>query len=751
MRIHGPLALLNVFVAALSCASPAIAQTDAAPGDADARSETTQQLEQIEVLGSHIRNIDIETQHPLLTLDRAGILRTGLTSIADIVQDIVANGETFNRAINSTPNGGNNSGEQLVNLRSLGANRTLVLLNGQRFVTDINGAVDLSAIPLALVERVEVMLDGASAIYGSDAIAGVINIITRRDYDGGEFGAYLGHTSYDDGTRRAYDLSFGRKGDGWSASGGIEYSRDDPIFAGARTISAVPVFGLPPGTALTGSAFTPYSFLVPDSLLNSNPDFLPLRLIDGRPGTSPSDFRTINIDSGFYNYAPLQYLQTPQERRSAFAQVRYEFGPALAANADVLFNQHQSRQQLSPSDIHVDATDSGNPDAIAITTDNAYNPFGEPIDFALRRFVEAGPRTFHQTDDTLRVHLGLDGAFSLGQRDFTWNADAATTRSRTTEFTGPLADYRKLALALGPSFFDATGTAQCGTPGAEIPGCVPLNLFGPPGSITPAMLDYVGADETNRRRDESSVAGIGVSSTELLALPGGALGFAAGADYRRESSSALLDPLEAGGFASGNGVTSTSTRGAYSISEAYVEFDAPLLADKPFARKLNVVFGSRFSHYSNFGSTTNSQIGLRWQPIEELLARANYTEGFRAPSVDELFGGAVTSTGISASDPCDTLNNPAPSVRARCTALGVPADFHSLFYGATVSRPAIPTCVRKPRARVAWAWFTHRRGWTGSAPVRTGTTFACAARSPIRVFKAWLMAATSTTTMRTAH
>ena len=649
------------------CASMA-AQTDQQSPDSAPPPNT---LATIVVTGSHIRNIDLQTRHPILVLDRAAIARTGMTSISDVVQAIVTNGETLNRNINNGSNG-----EQLANLRSLGSNRTLVLLNGQRFVTDIDGAVDLSAIPLALVDRIEVLQDGASAIYGSDAIAGVINIITRKNYEGGEVGDYSGRTSHDDGARQAYDVAYGRKGDRWSASGGLEYSLDNPIFAGNRAISAVPVYGLPTGTQFTGSLYTPYSWLALESLLFSGSDFLPLRLIDGRPGKSPADFRSINLDSDFYNYQPLNYLQTPQERRAAFAQARYEFTPNLALSADVLFNQRQSREQLAPSDISIFAFDQPNPDAIAISPDNVYNPFGEPVDIAFRRFVEAGPRLFHQTDDTLRLHVGLDGSFSLFDRDFAWTANALGTRSDTSEFTGPLADFSKLASALGPSFLDSAGKAHCGTPEAVIPGCVPLNLFGPPGSITPAMLDYVDAYETNRYHDRSEVANIGLSTDSLFALPAGGVGFAAGAEYRRESGDSLLDPLEASGNAAGNGVSSASTRGAYWLAEAYVEFDAPLLADKPFARKLDLSLGSRFSRYSNFGNTTNSQIGIRWQPANDLLVRANYAEGFRAPSVNELFQGDVTNLGVLANDPCVVTNNPMPAVQARCARFGVPPGFN---------------------------------------------------------------------------
>lgn len=698
------------------------------------------------VTGTHIRGIDLETQHPVLVIDRAMIERTGFSSISDVVQAIVANGETLNRNIN---NGGN--GEQLVNLRNLGPNRTLVLLNGQRFVTDIDGAVDLSAIPLALVQRVEVLLDGASAIYGSDAIAGVINIITRSDFDGAEAGAYVGQNSHGDGFRRAVDASFGHQAGRWSISGGLEYSRDDPIFAGNRAISAVPVAGLPAG--LTGSFYTPYSWLFPasSSFACDGPCFL--RLIDGRSGASVHDFRPVDENADLYNYAPLNYLQTPQERRAAFAQGRYQFGPTLAFNADVLFNQRASSQQLAPSDIFVAAINPGNPDAIPVDPGNVYNPFGEPILIALRRFTEAGPRRFRQTDNTWRVHLGLEGSFVLAQRDFSWGVDIASTRSDTRERVTPYFDDRKLALALGPSFLDSSGVAECGTPAAPIAGCVPLNLFGPPGSVTPAMLAYIGATEVNRYRDQSRSAGLHITTSKLLQLPDGGLAFAAGVDYRHLSGSSLLDPLETQGFANGNGGnTNGSTLGSYSVSEAYVEFDAPLLANRRLAKKLDVTLGTRWSHYSNFGATTNSQLGLRWQPVDDVLLRANWAQGFRAPSVDDLYGGAQQSQQFNGIfDPCDAANKPTPAVLARCAALGVPANVNSVNEQSNVTQAGNPR-LRPETARshgvgIVWnpAWLA---GFTGSLDwydIRLRNAIsdpASTASSPI---------ATSTATMRIAR
>jgi len=652
-------------------------------------------LNTIEVLGSHISRVDIETQHPIVVINREEILRTGLSSISDVVQNMVFNGQTLNRLVN---NGGN--GEMLANLRSLGFQRTLVLLNGQRFVTDIGGAVDLSAIPLAMVDRIEVLLDSASAIYGSDAIAGVINIITRRDYDGGELGAYFAQTDHDDGQREAWELSYGHKGDGWSAAAGIEYSKDNPVYAGNREISAVPAFGLPP--TATGSSFTPYTWLTLES-------GAVVRLRDNAPGASPDDFRDVDRVRDRYNYVPLNYLQTPQERRALYAQARYEFSSNLALNADVLANQRRSNQQLAEAATSTNAFNTGATDAIAISPDNVYNPFGEPVVGMQRRLVEAGPRTFEQTADTYRIHTGLDGLFNLAGRDFAWGADAIATRARVTESTGPYADNRKLAPALGPSFFDAGGVARCGTAAAPIADCVPVNLFGPPGSLTPAMLDYIAASEVNRTQNDTRNLDSHVTTNQLFELPAGSVALAAGLSYRRESGSQIVDPLRASGNENGNGTTYDSTSGAYSVTEAYLEFDVPLLAEQPFARRLDFTVGTRYSNYTNFGGTTNSQFGMRWKPIDDVLMRANYAQGFRAPSVAELFQGATLRPG-EILDPCDPANEPSATTVARCNALGVPANVDSSVALSNVTAGGNKQL--HPETSTSWgAGFVYTPAW----------------------------------------
>ncbi|HJR13803.1 MAG TPA: TonB-dependent receptor [Rhodanobacteraceae bacterium] len=633
--------------------------------------DTTQTLGTIYVTGTHIRSVDIETANPVKVLDHDAILRSGLTGVADVVQSlIVAGGQSLNRNINNPPvdpstNFDGKRGESRVNLRSLGADRTLILVNGRRWASAVDGAVDLSAIPLALVDRVEVLKDGASAIYGSDAIGGVINIITRRDYSGAELDLYAGETDHGDGRSRHADFSFGRSGNKWNASFGVEWGDDDPIFAETREISSVPSPGLP--FDATASSSSQYGRFFVQGFRGS------MVLIAGRPGTSPDDFRRFNraVDNN-YNYIPYNYLQTPQQRRAAFGQFRREFSPTFAFSADVLFHQRRSAQQLAPPVVGFSAA-AGTADAFSVSPQNIYNPFGVPVDVTTR-WPDSEPRRFEQSVDTTRFHFGLDGLFQAFGRDWNWNADATRTRVVQSESAGPYADDAKLALAVGPSFHDANGVAHCGTPDSVIEGCVPLDLFTGPGRYTQAMTDYVNAEIHNDQRARSDSLDFNVTST-LADLPAGALGFAAGVERRLERGSDIPDPLIASGRANGTGNTNAPTHGAYSVNEAYLEFDIPLLADMPLARKLDVNLATRYSDYSLFGSTDNSRVGLRWKPVDELLFRATWSQGFRAPSIFEAFGGETRGPG-GVIDLCETQEGytPSPQIAANCLAQGVPGD-----------------------------------------------------------------------------
>ncbi|MBS0383053.1 MAG: TonB-dependent receptor [Proteobacteria bacterium] len=663
-----------VFLMALLCGAPFAFAQDAGGDGRDSAGEP-KTLQTIVVTGTHIRAVDVETAHPLTVLTQADLQRTGLTGIADIVQSlIVANGQTLNRNVN---NGGD--GTLTVDLRGLGSNRTLVLVNGHRWASTLDGSVDLSTIPLPMVERVEVLRDGASPIYGSDAIAGVVNIITRRNYEGAELGAYVGETDHGDGLRREADFTWGHSYGRWNVALGAQHGKDDPIYARKRAISAVPVYGLPLGAS--GSLVTPYGYFEPS---DSWDGFV---LVPGRSGTSVDDFAVFSdATDRNYNYATYNYLQTPQERRSVFVQARFEATPNLTLAFDALFNQRKSAQQLAPASVSFSDYMYADSSAFGVAADNLYNPFGVDVDSVFIRLANAGGRRFEETVDTARVHVGVEGIFNVGGREWTWGADVMRIRAGERQFTSPYADNDRLALAVGPSFLDSSGTPRCGTPDDMIAGCVPLNVFGGPGGMTPAMLDYIIVSEINRKRATNDDAVAHVTGP-LVDLPAGALQFAAGVEYRRDSGYVHPDPLVVSGRENGNGVSVAPTDGAYSVREVYVEFDIPLLKNLPGARELGLDVAARWSDYSLFGSTTNSQLGLRWKPVEDLLVRGNYSEGFRAPSLYEAFGGRETYTSVGGYyDPCAVDEEPDPATSARCAAQGVPAGVRDPFAVTAVLR-----------------------------------------------------------------
>ncbi|HET9819028.1 MAG TPA: TonB-dependent receptor [Rhodanobacteraceae bacterium] len=688
---------------ALLCGS-----ADATAQDAVADSESKQQsalqgqpktLDTVVVTGTHIRGVDLETEHPVLTLDRQAIQRTGLSGVAEVVQSlVVANGQSLNRNINNGTNG-----ELRVNLRSLGSNRTLVLVNGRRWASAVDGAVDLSAIPLALVERIDVLKDGASAIYGSDAIGGVVNIITRQRFTGTELGLYAGETDHGDGRSRHADFGFGRSGDKWNVAFGLDWGDEDPVMASARTISSVPRVGLPLGA--TGSAASQYGVF-------GVPGIGGAVLIKGRQGTSPDDFRSLDPATDLnYNFVPYNYLRTPQQRRAGFGQFRWEFSPTLAFSADALFNQRRSAQQLAPPTVFISSRLlPGTTQAFDVAADNVYNPFGVPVFAVNTRWPDDEPRRFEQSVDTARFHLGLDGLVDFLGRDWVWNLDATRTRAAKSEFAGPYADNEKLQLAVGPSFRDADGVARCGTPDDVIEGCVPLDVFTGPGRFTQAMLDYVNVDIQNHTRASTDELDFNATTT-LADLPAGALAFAAGLERRLERGEDDPDPLIESGRANGTGVTYGPTEGAYAINEAYLEFDIPLLSGKPLVHALDVNLATRWSDYSLFGGTNNSRVGLRWKPVENLLFRSTWAQGFRAPSILDLFGGPIVGP-AGLFDPCveEQGYSPPAAVAAHCLADGVPPDAPpptATFETSGSNRDLVPETSRSLTAGLVYspAWW----------------------------------------------
>ncbi|MEQ1437968.1 TonB-dependent receptor [Fontimonas sp. SYSU GA230001] len=708
-------------------------------------------LETIEVTGSRIRRSDYETAQPVLVVTRADIERSGLTSIGDLLQGLPQAGAALNTANN---NGGNGAVE--VDLRNLGSNRVLVLVNGRRWVSGVaatsTSSVDLNTIPISIIDSIEVLKDGASAVYGSDAIAGVINIKTRRDFEGGQFRAHA--QTYDDGKglTQSYSYSVGSFNGKTGVFMDVSYTNQGEVLAGDREESSYPTYG----TGLSrGSSFTPGGrFLFVPTPGNGNvisngdtdptspnalcrdlsggvvegvlsdpwggvvgsdpanpgiPGAPPLGLafpagsaltlcdLAGRrgAGTDPSgNFARFDPNVDAYNYAPVNYLLTPSERTGLFAQFTHDFENGIHASSEVLYNNRKSAQRLAETPFGFgDALGIPPFDLGYVAADNPYNPTNSaspyyipgttPQDIgladpaaglvglgaSLRRLVEYGPRLFRQDVDTYRIGGGFDGQFPLLDYLVSWDLGAAYSQNRQSTSEQGLVNMAHAARALGP-LADCVDTDTATAPPAAA-GCVPLDIFGGPGTITPEMLAYITytAHDTSR---QSQRLFYGNATTNLPLLDGiflgGQLGIAAGVELRTESFQSEPDPLKVNGTSSTN--ASAPTKGSYDAFEAYAELAIPLVRDVPLIDGLNVSLAARFSDYGEIGTNTSGKAGVEWRMLNGLLLRGTWSEAFRAPSITELYLGAVTSF-PEETDPCASdERNSNPNVAANCDADG---------------------------------------------------------------------------------
>ena len=639
-----------LFVGAASTASVgnALAQ------DQDQDSAAT--LDRIEVTGSRIKRVDVETSQPVFILNREDILRNGQVSIGDILQDLTVSGSSLNTTFN---NGGD--GSTTIDLRNLGANRTLVLVNGKRWVTSLGGSVDLNTIPVAAIERVEILKDGASAIYGSDAVAGVVNIILRRDFDGLTVSSYYGENEEGDGEQQSHDFLFGATTDRSSVMVGAQYVKQEPIFAGDREISAVPLFPFPGGNTVAGaSSTTPFGrfWFINDA--GSVTRTVTLRR-EGQAGTSPEDFKSFNGLTDGHNFAPQNFLVTPQERVSLFTSASFDIFDNVRAFANVLYNERRSSQELASMPIVGGLITGGRGGSVFISPDNVFNvlddafPGEELIGFQFRPLIE--PRRFSQDVDTFYINYGFDGVFNFAGRSFSWDIGYIYTDNEDRQLTTGLFDWNRIERGLGPSFINDQGVAQCGTAANPIPlagpsGCVPLNFFQGTENFTREMFDFASFVAQDTTQKETTVYNANLTG-DLIDLPAGPLGFAVGYEYRKEEGFDQPDALIAAGNSTGN--IRQPTRGSFSLDEFYAEAAIPILADMFLAQELELRVAVRFSDFSNFGTTTNPSAGVRWKPFEDLLFRGNYAEGFRAPTISELFLGASDSF-QTVTDPCSATS-----------------------------------------------------------------------------------------------
>ena len=652
---HGlSICLAAAFLFALVCPACIVADSTA-----EEKLDQSLSLEHVTVTGTRLQMSSAEGIHPVTVVGTQELLDSGAENIGEFLQDLpFMTGSPLSTTTSLRGEGGGISrGISTIELRGLGAERTLVLLNGRRFISGGSGAsglVDINMIPVSIIQRVEILRSGASVEYGADAVAGVVNIITRKETRGLELQGQGDVTSRGDAKTWSFSATYGKQYDRGDFLFSADYSDQPSLGKGERRWSSerLTVTG-PDNTVIPeGSSAPPQG--------NFRTSLGRLTLIEGADGDSADDFRPFT-DADRFNFNPFEDLLQASERLSLFAQGSYKFSEKLSLFGEALYQQRDSSQVLAPLPFFTTRETD-----VTVSADNLFNPFGEALTDVRRRMVEAGQRSFAQDNSAWRIVAGLKGEFS----DWFWDVSAIRGRNETDQAqSGDMLDDR-LRLALGPSFLDGSGAAVCGTPQAPIDHCAPLNVFGGAGSITQEMLNFVATDLDDSGDNEQTVfnANIAGAGPELSAGP---LQMAFGYEYRDESAADIPDPQTVLGNTTGSARTVTS--GSFDSNELYAEVGVPLLSETRLAQELDLDLGIRWVDFSNFDPEWLYEIGVHHKPADSLHLRATYSSAFRAPNVRELYGGFSQSNPI-VEDPCTDFSQLSPVAIERCVTQGVPAD-----------------------------------------------------------------------------
>ena len=601
-----------------------------------AHAQETKNVERIEITGSKIKRTDIESASPVSIITAADISMSGISNVENLLQEMSFSAGVAGNATNAYWTSGG-YGTAQVNLRGMGIKRTLVLLNGRRVVgggTGANSSVDLNMIPTSMIERIEVLKDGASAIYGADAVAGVVNIITRKEFEGAELNVKAGITDENDGENQDVSLTLGGKFDRGNAILSVNYSKTSAVRQSDRIECSK--FGTENGTfECFGSSTTEGGrALLADGTqvqFNQNED----------TANRGNDYGPYNSAEHGFNYIPYLNAVSPLERINISSVVNYEINDSLRLFTETMYTKRKGEQIVTPRNGFA---------GITVAADFQYNPTGQDLEFQRRRNTELGAPFFFQETDTIRVVTGVAGNLDNG-----WEWDVAFNYGRNTGTDGWTFDIdpARAAQTLDDSVcsYDSSNGIPCG------------DWFGA-NELTQEVIDYVKYRREGTGGNEMRTWTANLNG-DLLDLPAGTVGFAVGAEKRsekgwRDPDSTVLrngqeDPIS----------------GSYDVSEAFVELFVPLLTDIALVKNLTAEMAVRYSDYSTVGAETTYKLGMTWEVNDSLMFRGVQSTSFRAPVITELFGG-TNGENLRTIDPCE---NASGVIATNCQAAGVPVDF----------------------------------------------------------------------------
>lgn len=703
--------LATTMIAGIAFATPAIAQSSAVPVEAEpdlvedaptVDEAVAGERGAIVVTGSRISRPNLEQSSPVSVISAEEISLVQPQSAEEFLRDLPGSTPGQNAQVNN-----GNTGIATLNLRNLGTNRNLVLLNERRVVpSDLAAQTDLNIIPVALIERVDIFTGGASTVYGADAIAGVINFITKRNFAGIEANAQYGITERGDGANYRLDLTTGANfADGrGNAVISLNYTQSDAVVAGEREFGQIARSsatggeqGSPTAVPATITSALFFDPVTGASLGNSRVD----------PATG-----TFVLGESNFNFLPITILQTPFERYGIFAQGRFEVSDAVELYSQGFFTRTSVKNRNAPSgsfglsfffplnspfftdtqrQIVCNARLDGDP-----ATPGLQRPSPAQCDAAIaagtevslataRRFTEAGPRITDSRSNTFELVVGARGPLTS-----TLNWDISAQRGKAD----------RVNASTGQGLASRLQEAVRGCPTGSTSGCIPINLFGAEGSITPeqvAFLDVPTSAFINTEFDAAQAVingDLGFSSP----LASEAIGIALGAEYRKYSGASRGDlPSSTSGAVLGAGAPSLPVSGSYNTKELFAEIVIPLIEER-FIHNLTVEAGARYSDYSTSGGNWTYKVGGSFMPIPDIKLRGIYSRAVRAPNIGELFQPQVTFLTARGVDPCQgteaqiAARGASVAVCKAATGLafgGVPAPQAGQINATTGGNPAL--------------------------------------------------------------
>jgi iron complex outermembrane receptor protein len=615
-------------------------------------------IEEVQVTGSRLPATNLQSISPVTSVSAEEIHQIGAIDVEAALRDLP---EAFPGRGETTNNNG--SGDTSANLRNLGEQRTLVLIDGKRAVgSDSRGVVDLDAIPVGMLERVDIMTGGASAVYGADAIAGVVNLILKKNFTGVEATAQYGSYSQSDG--RKYDTSLlggFNFGAGGNVTAFVGFTKRDPVYARDRA------WGYPIVNS-NGTTLEPYGLSIGSigQNLDSGTMFSPDRTLVPASGANPLNYT---------QWTSTQFLVVPQERYSAGLNAHYDANPAVQPYFRATWSQNKvDRQVLNGAPFAAPVTvNYGNPLLSQQERDSLFtagaHADGDTTSFTLGRMLtENGNVGEQDTYDTYELVGGITGALSSH-----FNYDVSAQYGSTQWKQALVGDIAPAAFQQG-LLVNPDGT--CINPANH---CVPIDIFtSAAGTITRAQVDSINLTQradSNTAQWVTTAAVTGDLGQFGLQSPwaNDAVGVVLGAEHRNESSDYRPDA----NLAVGNNIVFGSIpalSGAYHVTEGFLETRVPLATDRPWAQSLLLEGGYRYSNYNRAGTTNTFKYGLVWQPVNDIRVRGAFERAVRAPNINELYTPQQpeTTNGI---DPCFSSNGAGPKAsKDLCVATGVPAS-----------------------------------------------------------------------------